>query len=382
MKRNDGESYIAYVKRVTNSCSNKQIGYSEWGDNILGYENVYSDDNCRKGFYIVSKLLCKIDDSVDISDIELLEELETLKDEIYKEKCKLQDIQREKRKSLRVDARFENLVDVLKEEIKNLPPIKLNVCNRKADENVEASILVSDLHVGLIVDNATHYYDIEVAKERLGELCSKTIKYCKLHNVHKLNVELLGDEISGVIQIGNRVEEEEDTISQIITVSELLSNFVNDLKAEIPQVVIYAVIGNHSSVFANKKERSNKENFERLIFEYIKLRVGQKVITNGLEDYLVYNIKDKTVVLTHGNRDNLQNAKQHFIDLLGIIPDYIHFGHIHHFNIKDDCDTEITTNGSLISTDDFAVSIRKSTKASQVLIIYGEDVCTYKIVLN
>ena len=382
MKINENESYISYVKRVTNACSNKQIGYAEWGDNILGYENVYSEDNCRKGFYIVSKLLSKIDESVDISDIELVEELETLKDEIYKEKCKLQDVQREKRKTLRSDARFDNLVDVLKAEIRNLQPIKLNVCNRKADENVEASILLSDLHVGLIVDNTTHYYDIAVAKERLGELCSKTIKYCKLHNVSKLNVELLGDEISGIIQIGNRIDEEEDTISQIITVSELLSHFINDLKAEIPQVVVYAVIGNHSSVFANKKERSNKENFERLIFEYIKLRIGQKVITNGVEDYLVYKIKDKTVVLTHGNRDSLQNAKQHFVDLLGIIPNYIHFGHIHHFNIKDDCDTEITTNGSLISTDDYAVSIRKSTKASQVLIIYGEDVCTYKLTLN
>ena len=382
MKINENESYISYVKRVTNACSNKQIGYAEWGDNILGYENVYSEDNCRKGFYIVSKLLSKIDESVDVSDIELVEELETLKDAIYKEKCKLQDIQREKRKSLREEARFENLVDVLKKEIRNLPPIKLNVCNRKADENVEASVMISDLHVGLIVDNTTHYYDIEVAKERLGELCSKTIKYCKLHNVNKLNVELLGDEISGIIQIGNRVEEEEDTISQVITVSELLSNFINDLKAEIPQVVVYAVIGNHSSVFANKKERSNKENFERLIFEYIKLRTGQKVTTNGLEDYLLYKIKGKTIILTHGNRDNLQNAKQHFVDLLGIIPDYIHFGHIHHFNIKDDCDTEITTNGSLISTDDYAVSIRKSTKASQVLIIYGEDVCTYKLTLN
>ena len=382
MKINENESYISYVKRVTNACSNKQIGYAEWGDNILGYENVYSEDNCRKGFYIVSKLLSKIDESVDVSDIELVEELETLKDAIYKEKCKLQDIQREKRKSLREEARFENLVDVLKKEIRNLPPIKLNVCNRKADENVEASVMISDLHIGLIVDNTTHYYDIEVAKERLGELCSKTIKYCKLHNVNKLNVELLGDEISGIIQIGNRVEEEEDTISQVITVSELLSNFINDLKAEIPQVVVYAVIGNHSSVFANKKERSNKENFERLIFEYIKLRTGQKVITNGLEDYLLYKIKGKTIILTHGNRDNLQNAKQHFVDLLGIIPDYIHFGHIHHFNIKDDCDTEITTNGSLISTDDYAVSIRKSTKASQVLIIYGEDVCTYKLTLN
>ena len=259
MKINENESYISYVKRVTNACSNKQIGYAEWGDNILGYENVYSEDNCRKGFYIVSKLLSKIDESVDVSDIELVEELETLKDEIYKEKCKLQDIQREKRKSLREEARFENLVDVLKKEIRNLPPIKVNVCNRKADDNVEASVMISDLHIGLIVDNTTHYYDIEVAKERLGELCSKTIKYCKLHNVNKLNVELLGDEISGIIQIGNRVEEEEDTISQVITVSELLSNFINDLKAEIPQVVVYAVIGNHSSVFANKKERSNKD---------------------------------------------------------------------------------------------------------------------------
>ena len=382
MEINNNESFIAYIRRITNACSNKQLTYTEWGDYLLGEENVYTEDNCRKGYYIVKKLLCKIDESVEITDDELMKQLESIKDEIYKERVKLQDVQREKRKILRVDARFENLLDVLKKEIEKLTPIELKVCSRKADTNIEASLMISDLHIGLVVDNAINYYDIEIAKERLGDLCSKTIKYCKLHNVNKLNVECLGDAINGIIQIGNRIDEEEDAISQIITVSELLSNFINNLKSEIPQVIVYGVIGNHSSVFANKKERSNKENFERLIFEYIKLRIGQKVITNGLEDYLTYKIKDKTVVLTHGNRDNLQNAKQHFVDLLGIIPDYIHFGHIHHFNIKDDCDTEITTNGSLISTDDFATSIRKNTKASQALIIYGEDVCTYKIVLN
>ena len=120
MEKNNNESFIAYIRRVTNACSNKQLTYTEWGDYLLGEENVYTEDNCRKGYYIVKKLLCKIDESVEITDDELMKQLESIKDEIYKERVKLQDVQREKRKKLRVDARFENLLDVLKKEIEKL----------------------------------------------------------------------------------------------------------------------------------------------------------------------------------------------------------------------------------------------------------------------
>ena len=56
MQRKDNESYLSYVRRVTEACSDKRITYSEWGDCVLGAENVYSSDNLRKAFYCVSKM--------------------------------------------------------------------------------------------------------------------------------------------------------------------------------------------------------------------------------------------------------------------------------------------------------------------------------------
>ena len=61
MERKENETYISYIKRVTNACSDKKISYSEWGDYILGTDNNYSSENLRKAFYVVYKLLNKID---------------------------------------------------------------------------------------------------------------------------------------------------------------------------------------------------------------------------------------------------------------------------------------------------------------------------------
>ena len=90
MDRKDGESYLEYIKRITNKCEDKQITYSEWGDYILGAENVYSNDNCRKAFYVVNKLMDKIDSTCEVTDDKVFKELEVLKREVAKERMKFQ----------------------------------------------------------------------------------------------------------------------------------------------------------------------------------------------------------------------------------------------------------------------------------------------------
>ena len=382
MVRGTDENYLSFSKRLIEAKKDGLISYQELADGLLQDENVYSDDNIRKFYYIYEKMVKRLGE-VETTDIdEQVKVYEKIKEDIFKERCKLQDERRLKNKDLRDEARFEKITDALVDIIQSLEPIKLNICEGEVLGNIEASLIISDIHAGLKIDNVVNYYDIEVCKERMSQLLSKTIKYCRLHQVTKLNIELLGDLINGVIKIQNRIDEEEDTISQIATISEILSQFINELKAEVPSVVVYGVIGNHSSVFANKNERSNKENFERLIYKFISLRTGQQVITNGLEDFLTYKVGDREIVISHGNRDGIANAKQHFVDLLGRTVDFIHLGHVHHFNVKDDSNTTIIVNGSVVSTDNYAVSIRRNTEPSQTLIIYDEDVSIYKITLN
>lgn len=87
-------------------------------------------------------------------------------------------------------------------------------------------------------------------------------------------------------------------------------------------------------------------------------------------------------MLVHGDKDTPTNVLDNMVRTLGIIPKQIHMAHRHHIAANDDCDTEIIANGSVVGSDDYALSVRKVTKPSQVLIIYDKDVCIYKLVLD
>ncbi len=308
--------------------------------------------------------------------------LTTLRQELYKEKCRVQDQKREYNKLLRESARYEHLVDRMEKAIEGIEPLRLGGCYESNPTEVEAVLILSDFHYGLEVDNVLNEYNTDIAKERLKTLLDKTVYYCNIHRVQKLHVGLAGDLICGAIHLQSRVAAEEDLISQVINVSELLANFINTLKSKVPEVKVWGVIGNHSRVNADKKSNMPAENFERLIFKYIEMRLpGVVVATNGLEDWITFKVRDQLVFMTHGDKDSLGNIKLHAVNLLGKVPDRIYFGHIHHLNVKDDNGTEIVVNGSIVSTDEYAMGLRCHTKPYQILQVFDRDVCTYKLEL-
>lgn len=361
-----------------------KLGYSEMGDCLLGSKNVYSSENLRKSYYVLEKVAENINGDCVITDNDILKEIEKQKDELFKERVKLRDKQREINKVLYEESRFENLREVLINSLSDMP--KLNPIKKtdyEPKENLEASLLISDVHMGIKIDNQFNYYDVDVAQDRLNQVISKTIYYCQLHKVQKLNVEILGDIISGIIQVTGRVEQEEDIITQVITAGEMLVNVLLELDKYIPEVCVWTVFGNHSRVTPNKKENLNRENFERLIYHHIKTRLpNMKIATSLNDDFLTYKIGNKTIVLTHGDKDSAGTAVSNFENLLNIKASEIHLGHYHSFMIKDNNDTDIVVNGSIVGTDDYAISIRKSTKPSQTLRIYDMDTCTYKIIVD
>lgn len=357
----------------------------DWEEMVDELELDVHPDSLRKSFtggrycgYLVYKyMLEKLEEGYTSEESA---RLETLRQELYKEKCRVQDQKREYNKLLRESARYEHLEDLMVKAIEDIEPLKLNSVHEPNPTNVEAVLILSDFHYGLLIDNVLNEYNVDIANERLETLLKKTIYYCQLHKVQKLHLGLAGDLISGAIHLQSRIDAEEDLITQVINVGELLANFVNGLKAYIPEVKVYGVIGNHSRVNADKKSNMPAENFERLIFKHIELRLPNvRVCMNGLEDWITFKVKDQLVFMTHGDKDSLSNIKLHSVNLLGRVPDRIYFGHIHHMNIKDDNGTEIVVNGSISGVDEFAMSLRCNTKPYQVLQVFDNDVCTYKI---
>lgn len=344
-------------------------------------------DSLRKAFatteyggYKVAKYL--MDKTAKELTDDMMQSLQHKKDEEYKERVRLQDARREYNKELRAEARYENLVEVMRDAIEYMP--NLEFCSKHVDsDDVKAILLVSDLHYGALIDNPINFYDTSVCKERMDTLLNKTIRYCTIHRVKELYVNLAGDLVCGNIHLGSRVEQEEDIITQTMQVAELLANFLSELSKHVDNIVLVCVQGNHSRVNPDLKANLNQENFERIIFEYIKMRLPAiKMLRNGNEDWIAYDIGDKKIFLEHGDKSSVSSAKEKAVNMVGYAPDVILFGHFHHMELNDKNGTDVVVNGSVMGVDSYAIRRRFNTNPYQVMQVYdGDDTCTYKLVL-
>lgn len=380
MERKENETYISYIKRVTNACSDKKISYSEWGDYILGIDNNYSSENLRKAFYVVYKLLNKIDENN--CDYDVIKDLENLRDEIYKERCRLQDIQREKRNDLRVEARFENLLEVVKDKMDFMPTYEIKEfkhINKNQDKKY-AVLQLSDWHCGALVDNQFNYYNVDTMVDRATKVRNNALEYCKLHNVTDLVIEINGDMVNGAIHVSSRVESEEGVVQQVITVTDVLARLINSMKPYFNSIKIITTLGNHGRLTPNKSDSITNENFEMLIPAMLRDKLGDvKIIDSKGLDFTKYEIDGKIIMVSHGQNDSMTKVISDFSKIFKVVPNEIHLGHTHSYTDINDCDIKVTVNGSLIGSDDYAVTIRKVTTPSQNLIVYEKDRCIYEI---
>lgn len=378
MERKEKETYKSYLTRIINAKENGQITYEEMGDFLVD-DNRWVSDNWRKFYYIAKEIVKKLDEDVEYTQDDVVREMEDMKIEIYKEKVKLRDQRRELNKLHTKQARFENLVEVIKERLEEIGTLPREKYYKQLDKEKGATLMVSDLHYGIKVDNQFNYYDTEVAEDRLKQLTNKTIQYCKKHDISHLNIELLGDMVSGTIHTGVRVQQEEDIIQQIIDCAELLSNMVNDLAEHVENVTVYSVYGNHGRTESNKHDAINRENYERLIYYFMKNRVkGVRFIDSQGEDFIKHYDFGKTFVISHGDKDKQASAIEAYSKMLGEQIGEVHLAHWHEFKEVGN----VIVNGSVVGSDDYAVSIRKHSKPCQILKVYGEDECTYKLILE
>lgn len=334
----------------------------------------------RYGGYTVAKYF--MNKQIDNCSNEEIERLENLRDEVYKERCKNADIIREKRKYLRDEARYETLLDVLRTEIKNLSPIRLNKFIKPTSrKRVIGVAQFSDWHFLKLIDNQWNIYNKAVAIERANKITDKIIDKSQRNNVTDLIVEINGDMIDGIIQVSNRNSEEADAIAQIVQVSELLTQIINKLKSHYESLKVVTTLGNHGRIFADKKMGLTKENFEMLIPEFLKLRLGNDIpiITSHGLDFIAYEIDKELICVAHGQNDRLSTVISDFSKIYKKVPKEIHLGHTHEYKDINDCDIYVTVNGCLCGTDDHGIQCRKVTKPAQNFIIYGEDRCIYSL---
>lgn len=318
---------------------------------------------------------------------EEIEKLESLKNEIYKEKIKYQDARREYRKHLSAEARYENLADILREEVKKLNDLPTYKLGENVKKNITPKYAIaswSDWHIGAKVDSQWGYYSIDTAQERVNQLVRKIQKYALEQNITDLVIEINGDMIEGGIILAAKIQSEEDSVAQIAIVSEMLANAINELKPYFRNIKVVTTLGNHGRLVPDKKASVNKENMEMLIPEFLRLRISKDIpiITSHGMDFVKYNFDGKTIVLSHGQNDKGAHILEDFVKIYGEVPDEIHTAHVHNYSDKRIGNVCVTVNGSLKGSDEYSINLRENSKPSQNLIVYGEDRCVYELILD
>ena len=122
------------------------------------------------------------------------------------------------------------------------------------------------------------------------------------------------------------------------------------------------------------------ENFEMLIPTMLRDKLSDvKIIDSKGLDFTKYEIDGKIIMVSHGQNDSMTKVISDFSKMFKVVPNEVHLGHTHSYTDINDCDIKVTVNGSLIGSDDYAITIRKVTTPSQNLIVYEKDRCIYEI---
>nr|DAZ80701.1 MAG TPA: DNA polymerase II small subunit [Caudoviricetes sp.] len=378
-KRFENESDEELIYRV---CSDKDL-IGSWQDvanilnELLGTE--YTESKFRKQFQAFNKMLNANRGKFTDSD-EQIKEIEVQKRELERKKIQFRDERNAWQKQNYADARVEEKLDKLEDELTSLGRTNFDTHNTiSIDSDNDMLIILSDLHIGQTFDSIFGKYNTDIAKDRLNQLLNEVLSIRDLHNSRKCYVSLQGDLISGNIHKSIQVTNRENVIEQVKNATELVSSFCYELSLHFENVFLSNVSGNHTRI-ERKEDAIHDERLDDIISWAVELslkhidnfHVLHRNIDTGIADI---DIRGKSYIAVHGDYDGFnKSGVQNLCLALGFVPYAITFGHLHVCSVDETNGVKMIRGGSLAGCgDSYTIEKRLTGKPSQMVCI-----CTNK----
>lgn len=397
---------VEQYEKLLKECSDKtyKISDLDWSEIADKYNLDFNPDTIRKGSqpplfggtFVREYYQWKESQNDAANKDSYVLELKSIKDEIFKEKRKLYDQRREYNKLLTHDARAEHLNDELVKVANEMAitlPLIVSEEWKPVNTKKEALVCWSDWHYGMITDNIWNTYNTEICKERVRKLVHYTIEYLELNKIDMLSIVLLGDAAHGGCHTSCRVQSEEDVCDQIMHVSEIMAEAINEISKHVNHITVYSCYGNHLRTIQNKNDSVDSDNMEKLIPWWLKQRLKDNfkvdIVESEYKEFTRINILGYKICCVHGNLDRFKDlgvtVNTIFSRKFNETIDYTISGDKHHLEEFEQFDIESILIRSLCGTDDYANEKRLYGKPGQTLVIfnnqYGRE-ATYHIPLN
>lgn len=366
----DNESLQEYKERIYSYKENAGITWFEIANIINEHTGLnYSESYYRKEYKRLQ----------DCTEHPYADKEESIFTKIKKERVKLSDERIQNNAYIRALAREETLKEIAL-EVATEVSVKLKLPDvqpkKYSNQEREAILEISDWHYGIEIDSYWNKYNPDICQQRVEKLARETIDRCKFFGINILHVVNLGDLIAGRIHLQLRLASRYDTITQIINVTEILTQFLNILVESGLEVHYYDCYDNHSRIEPNKKESIKLETLARMTPWYLKARLGDRVVFHEnkySEDIISFQLLGHNVAGVHGDLDKPNKVVKNISALTRSGYDLILTAHYHHFAGDEENQCIVVSNSSLMGTDDYAQDLRLSATASQNLIIVTKD---------
>lgn len=400
LKRMETETNDQYFYRV---CQMKEsLGFT-WPQ----MAEIFNEEfGCNKGETAYRKRWAAFKSVFDanadklVGEDKYLEEIKQAKYELEKERQKLYATKIEANRNLRLESRSELFYENIRDTINALPmPTIVPFGNEQMYQNPKEYLLtIADIQAGAKFKLECNEYSLEICEKRFCDLLNKVTQYVIAHDIYKINVVGLGDDVQGLLRLSDLKLNETSVVEATVTVARLLACFLNELSVYCYINYYHTPTSNHSQC-RNLGSKANElafEDMEYIIGHYIHdmLKDNDRVTVNLNDghDYIDIPIFNFNITAKHGHTiKNLETALKDESAIRRKLIDYLIVGHWHNAKVipgneHDNYDTEVLVCPSFQGTDPYAFNkLGKSSKAACKMFIFDEKYgCTgtEKFILN
>ncbi len=327
-------------------------------------------------------------------------ELQLQKQELRKERIKLQTANVERNRIDRAESRQELFYEYIGsvKEVLPLPEFKPLFAKIDNENDMQYLCCLSDLHYGASFVSENNEYSPEIFKGRLELLASYLYDFINEKKINKINIACLGDTLQGILRVSDLKLNDSSVVKCTVEVSRLIASFLNSLSEFVNIEYYHVPSANHTQIrpLGTKASEIADEDLEYVIGNYImdlcsaNERISVHLADEGKE-YIEIGIDGYEVLAMHGHQiKNIETSLKDLSIQRRSFIDYLILGHFHagkEIPVAEGCtnDAEIFVCPSFVGSDPYADSIMKGSKAS--VKIFGFDIVygmteTKKIILN
>ena len=381
-------SYLTKVKIATQNLEDKIIDYQDWAETVLGpdYRDVYSSEYLRRASKVFSIFLRNTKGQEDNSSDCGLQELLDAKEQIIKERKKLQAVNSQAQEYYRTLGRSELLVEQLKESIAALEPVKVqHIIHTNPTEKI-GLLVVADAHydsnytVSGLFGETVNTYNRDIFKTRMWGLLAK-IDADDL-DIDKLKIVFNGDSLEGLLRMSSLTKLRQPVVKSTVEFAEFVSQWIVEVHNRLGVSVDVAFVpGNHTVCrYLSQKPEFPEENLEYIIHAFVKMRLEGcvDIKVEPYDDVYFTTVFNENLLFAHGETRDLESLMKYFEDLYNVTIDACYGAHFHSeasksVGVGNVGSKRVIRVPSICGTDPYARSIQKNNRAGAYFACFDED---------